>query len=142
VPSATRSRDLACPWCGGKLLEFYAASRCFFCRCRARTGGTPETWLAAVSIKSSLPVIDELVVAKYGDGPVRVASDGSDLRVFRAAYPFKILSLSRLLRDGIGYIVPGTGTHVHIGPNNGIVVLSGTDGAGSPIAGRAGFCWT
>jgi hypothetical protein len=42
------------------------------------------------SIKASLPVIDELVVAKYGDGPVRVASDESELRVFRAEYPFTI----------------------------------------------------
>jgi hypothetical protein len=89
--------------------------------------GTPETWLAAVSINSKLPEIEELIVAKYGDGPVRVAADGTKLRVFRADFPFGTISLSGLLKDGAGCFVPGSRTEVHIGSNNGIIVLSGTD---------------
>lgn len=96
--------------------------------------------LVTVATKTTLPEVDELIAAKYGDGPTRVSSDGWKLRLFRAG-PYGIQTLSplpRFLENGSGSVKASTATHLRVDASTGFVVLSGADDAGRPYNWEGG----
>lgn len=107
------------------------------------TPGRSETWLATIELKAKRADIAtalDAIFARHMEGascPVRVASDGSTLRVFR--WPQGVFNPVEFMRSAgaVGEFVPNGMVTMRIAVPESIV-LSGLDGAGRPYSWRDG----
>lgn len=100
------------------------------------------TWLAELEVRARTDIaaaIHSIIAARYGQGPIRIASDGSRLYLFKRVYgmPLAATDFIRSATGADGYPVIGSTVRIRIA-SAPVIVLSGADDAGKPYRWERG----